>query len=402
MKKHRISDIITIVLFLSIIFGFSAAFVILPDKDSNGFETGLQRFPSANGKDNDYTGTDYLIHGELADDFDEYFCDQFPLRKGFVSLKALSELCSYRGISNGVLYAGGRLATVRFDAVGTSGNTELYSEKHVNDTVSALKNELDKLDIPTKVMLAPRTIDVVAESIGYPTQISDSLNAQVKELLGDYYIDVLPTMRSKLDEGFCVYYNTDHHWTAVGAYFAYADTMSAFGGTANDFESFDFETVYGDFKGTALRNGNYFFIEGEEIQTVHYSGEGNLKVELGANLDYMVEKDGLYDLSALDGTDPYNVYLYGKTKYLRITDTKNTEKETLLVVKDSFAHSLVPILAANYNIVMVDIDLAVNPALGVGLNLSKLIEETGADKLLVLYNLQNVIENTNLSYLKAE
>lgn len=401
MKKFRISDIVTIVLFISIIFGFAAAFVVMPDKDENSFETELQRFPNANGKDNDYTGADYLIHGELADDFDEYFCDQFPLRKQFVSLKAFTELASFRGVSNGVLYSNGRLATVRFNSVGTSGNTERYSKQHVDTLMESLKGELDKLDIPVKVMLPPRTIDVIAPAIGYPTDIGTALNTQVKNALGDYYVDVLPVMHEMQDKGYCVYYNTDHHWTSTGAFYAYEKAVEAFGDNAFDFESFDFETVYDDFRGTACRNGNYFFLNGEEIQVVKYDGYDKLKVELGRNLEYMEEKDGMYDLGALNGADPYNVFLHGKTRYLRITDTKDTEKETLLVVKDSFAHSLVPILARNYNIVMVDIDLLIDPKLGTKIDLANLVNKTGADKVLLVYNLQNVIENSNLAYITA-
>ena len=203
------------------------------------------------------------------------------------------------------------------------------------------------------------------------------------------------------DEGYCVYYNTDHHWTSTGAFYAYEKAVEAFGDNAFDFESFDFETVYDDFHGTACRNGNYFFLNGEEIQVVKYDGYDKLKVELGRNLEYMEEKDGMYDLKALNGADPYNVFLHGKTRYLRITDTKDTEKETLLVVKDSFAHSLVPILARNYNIVMVDIDLLIDPKLGTKIDLANLVNKTGADKVLLVYNLQNVIENSNVSSDKA-
>ncbi len=403
-KKFKVSDIVTIVLFLSIIFGFLAAFIIMPDKDSNGFETGLQRFPNANAAGNGYTGADYLLHGELADDFDEYFCDQFPLRKAFVSLKALSELSTGRAVSNGVLYSNGYLATVRFDAMQADGSVktgaEQYSKEHVDNTLKALKAELDKLDIPVKVMLPPRTIDVYGEKMGYPTNVGEALNEQAKGIFGDKYVDILPLMQ-ELQKDYYVYYRTDHHWTSVGAFYAYEALVNSLGGDPFEHDSFNFNTVYSDFKGTAYRNGNYFFLKGEEIQVADYEGTENFKVELGASLEYMVEKDGMYDKDALYGADPYNYFLHGKTKYVRITDTANPDKETLLVVKDSFAHSLVPLLARNYNIVMVDIDLNVNPALGSSLDLQKLAEQAGADQIVVLYNLQNVMENKNLAFLKA-
>ena len=416
MKKHRISDIITLVLFLGIIFGFTTAFVVMPDSDKNSFQTGLQRFPDASNTQNKYTGADFFIHGELADQFDEYFCDQFPLRRQFVSVKALTEFATFRGVNNGVLYSKGQYATVRFNCLYPVGddytvpygnkqtkivNTDIYSEEHVKNMTDSIKAELEKLSVPVKVMLPPRTIDVVGPKIGHPTTIGDRLNAQVKDALGSYYIDVLPVLR-EMGEQYVVYYRTDHHWTSVGAFYAYDEIVKSFGDTTYDFESFDFETVYGDFCGTSYRNGNFFFNDsGEEIQLVKYDGYDKLKVELGDNLNAMKEMNGMYDTSALYGSDPYNVYLHGKTKYVRITMPDDAERETLLVVKDSFAHSLVPILARNYNVVMVDIDLIINPELGNKIDLSYLVKQADADKVLLLYNLQNVIENDNLSRIVA-
>ena len=406
-RAFRISDIVAVVLFLSMIFGFAAAFLIVPDKSTNDFETGLQRLPDAKDSENRYKGFDYFLHGEMADDFDEYFCDQFPLRKQFVSLKALTELSFGRGLNNGVLCAGGRLATVRFDSVDASGKkplyaekTEFYSREHVDRMMESLKAACDNADVPVKVMLPPRTIDVIAPEIGYPTEIGDALNAQVREALGDRYIDILPVMRERDAEHRNPYYRTDHHWTAVGAYYAYEKAMEALGGHLCDMDTFDFESVSFDFKGTALRNGNYFFLKGDELQCVHYEFDDKLKVELGANLDRMAEKTGLYDFDAVDGPDPYNMYLYGKTKYTRISKP-GEKRETVLVLKDSFAHSLVPYIARNYDVVMADIDLLVNPKLGTGIDISRLAEETGASRVLIEYNLQNVIENENLAYINA-
>ncbi len=404
-SRTKFSDIVTAVLFLGIIFGFGIAFAVLPDADENSFETGLQRFPEAAEGE----GADYVLHGEMAKDFDEYFCDQFPLRKEFVTLKALIETASGRRINNGVLYSNGMLAQVRFDAVGTPGNTEFYSEEHVSEMTSSLKAELDKLDIPARVLCPPRAIDVLGPMMDYPTDIGDALNAQIKAELGDYYVDVLPLLRDPLEdrnplEGAAVtYYTVDHHWTATGAFYAYREAVASFGDTPHEFERFDFPTVFSKFSGTSLRNGNYFFVHPETIQYCHYDGGEDMEVKLGKNLNFLTEKEGMYDYEALYGPDPYNFYLYGKTDYVTITAPEEEgERETLLLLKDSFSHCMAPILASNYNIVMVDIDLLTNEELGRTINLSSLIEQTGADKVLIEYNLQNVMENRNLSLIKAD
>jgi len=102
--NRRISDIVTIVLFLGFIFGFAIAFVLMPDVSSNKYENTLQRFPYSEEdgvKPEDRTDKliDGTLHGELATKMDEYFCDQFPFRKQFVTLKALAEKLTLRGVT---------------------------------------------------------------------------------------------------------------------------------------------------------------------------------------------------------------------------------------------------------------------------------------------------------------
>lgn len=394
VKKSRfISDIVTIVLFLAVIFGFAVAFIVKPDVDSNGFDIGLQRFPDANSIFNEYKGADYLLHGEMATDMDEYFCDQFPLRKDFVTLKAWAEDASLRSINNGVLDAGQYLLKVRFDAVGVGKDTEFYSKEHVQTSLEHLKTVLDGLDVPADVILPPRAVDVVGPSVGYPTYTGDMLNAQANEILGGYYVDVMDTLRGLMDEWMQPYFATDHHWTPVGAFYAMEQWMAGWNDINPQFESYDYEPVKFDFLGTSARNGNYFDRYGEVMDVIRFGNDHTLTVEIGKNLDKMQKHEGLYNMSALDSPDPYNVYLYGKSDYTRITDPTQ-ERETVLVVKDSFAHVFVPHLARYYDVVMVDLDLVNN------INLSALVEKTGASRVLVMYNFQNVIETERLKTLR--
>jgi len=81
MKK--ITNIITIVLFLAILFGLSVAFVAMPDKSySENEKRNLQLFPEFS--------LEALMDGKFSSEINEYFADQFPLRDAFVSLKALA------------------------------------------------------------------------------------------------------------------------------------------------------------------------------------------------------------------------------------------------------------------------------------------------------------------------
>lgn len=395
MKKHKITDIITIVLFLAVIFGFGVGFWALPDVGMSYAENRqMQAAPSFSG--GDYEGMDYLIHGELADDFDEYYCDQFPLRRVFLSLKAVTELAFGRGGNNGVLYSDGALAATRFNAVGFEGETEFYDKDHVVACLKNLNAVLGGLDMPATAILPPRTIDVRAKTFGYPADVLDGLDKLVTDTMDEgLYLGLLDTMRALEAEGQDPYYDTDHHWTVKGAYAAYAALMEEWGITPYAEEDFSFETVTDSFCGSSRRNGNFFFLKGEKLQLARYEGDEDYKVEV-LDLGFKVteEKAGLYDFAALDSDDAYTVFLHGKPVHMRIS-LEGKDRETLLVIKDSFAHSLVPFLARHFDIVLVDLDES-----RWGTSLGYVVSTFSPDRVLLVYNYANLIGNEKLKNIK--
>ena len=65
--------------------------------------------------------------------------------------------------------------------------------------------------------------------------------------------------------------------------------------------------------------------------------------------------DGFYDRSYLEKKDKYAAFLSSNNGHVRIRDTQNADKPTMLLIKDSFAHSVVPFLAQHYNLEILDL-----------------------------------------------
>ena len=66
----------------------------------------------------------------------------------------------------------------------------------------------------------------------------------------------------------------------------------------------------------------------------------------------------------------------------------------LLLLKDSFGHSIAPFLSENYSeIIMVDLRYYKLPV-------SELIEKEGITEMLVLYGLDNLCNDTDVAWLK--
>ena len=72
----------------------------------------------------------------------------------------------------------------------------------------------------------------------------------------------------------------------------------------------------------------------------------------------------------------------------------DADRPTLLLVKDSFAHSAVPFLAQHYDLVIVDIRYYKKST-------AALIDEYGADRVLVLYNIDSLTSSADSVLLRA-
>ena len=80
MTVKRITEILTLAVFLLVIFGFSIAFLLLPDREFSEQENrSLRTFPELT--------LEKLASGRFAEEINDYFADQFPLRDPLVGVK---------------------------------------------------------------------------------------------------------------------------------------------------------------------------------------------------------------------------------------------------------------------------------------------------------------------------
>lgn len=82
--------------------------------------------------------------------------------------------------------------------------------------------------------------------------------------------------------------------------------------------------------------------------------------------NYETKKTGaVYDKDKLTGYDPYDFFLSGPSALLRIENPKAAEKKNLIVFRDSYGSSLIPLLIDSYSsIVVVDLRYIAQKKLG--------------------------------------
>ncbi len=406
MKK--IIDILTSVLFAAFLFAFAIAFVLTPDTNFSEEENrSLRTFPKFTWE--------RLLDGSFSSDINEYFADQFPARDSLVGIKGVTETLLLKGENNGVLLGDdGQLAVRLFDAYKSrlerTPDMDYYYTDNVSVAVDALNTFAKSSAVPVTTMFPPRTVDVASSAFGYPPEISDALETQLAESVvpeAGYLADLRTQMESRYAAGEYVYFRTDHHWTTYGAYIAYVCLMLDWD-MKDDIippESFTVETVE-NFYGTTWSRAGYKFVKPDTLEiwspgnedefTTTCYAEKQIKGEDGKptkikeatktfsgwlNRDYLAKKD------------KYAAFLDGTHNEQTVFKNGGTDRPRLLIAKDSFANTMVPFLAQHFDLVIVNLA-------GRMTDLTSYVEEYGCDRVLIVWNRANLIENNILAAIK--
>ena len=156
-------------------------------------------------------------------------------------------------------------------------DTDYFDPVRVRLAAETLSRLGERLDCPFTVMAVGRAIDVCAASFSYPSCLSDRLLCGFDAGLADGLsrVDVTRLLRGRHEAGEAVYYRTDHHWTTLGAYYAYCALMRELGRESEILprEHFQIRTVEG-FYGTAWSAAGMKFVAPDELEIWTVGDEG--------------------------------------------------------------------------------------------------------------------------------
>lgn len=384
---------ITLIGFLSVVFGFAVLFLVLPDRSFSTEENrALASLPRLTRKT--------LVSGDYSSKVNDYFSDQFPARDFLVGQKGIAELLLGKGENNGILLGrDGQLAKRLFSMRCHTGEVcesmDAVDEVYVARAMEAVNRLSDHLDIPFSALFAGRNIDVVASSLSYPSENSDLLLHAVQKNLSPSvdFIDTVSILRNRHESGESVYYKTDHHWTTRGAYYAYCEIMRAFGMEDELIPEkfFTIEAVSAPFYGTLWSAGGMKHVSPDHIEIWHGADDDQYAVVADGK-----PLDGFYQAEHLGKKDHYSVFLDGVHDVVTVTKKNTEDRPVLLMVKDSYANSVAPFLARHFDLVLLNLSSARSDFT----NVSTLAKEWNADRVLLLYGLENVITADKLIRLR--
>ena len=264
---------------------------------------------------------------------------------------------------------------------------ELYyfSEKGVRSHASLL-NTVQSLypNLTVTAMVVPNSFGVLLDAKTQEKLASSGMDQAISYLysLMDkrvHTVDAFSALASHKKE--YIYFRTDHHWTQLGAYYAYLAFCKEHGFTAFPLSYFT-KAEYSGFYGTFYFSMNRpEALKANPDTIVAYSGE--------VNRMHFQDKNGkagdtslVNDASAMLPGNKYNCFMMGDHPYAEIHNEKG--KKNLLVIKDSYANAFLPFLAEHYkNIYVIDYRYYEK-------KLPELIKEKGIEEILFVNNVMGI------------
>ncbi len=308
----------------------SITFLLSPKQDFSENENRyLATFPSFVWED--------VKSGQYMEDLSAWLSDHFPFRNFFMGMKADTEIALGKKEINQVYIAEDDYL---IEAFQTPTGTE-----RIADTLHKFYKKIDKTGIDTRLMLVPTAIYVHSDKLPkHAPVISQMDTAQtIYEKSGIPAIDCSKQLleASKTKQ---LYYYTDHHWTTTGAYEGYLSYCEAKGLTPVSTEDMQAKTVTEEFYGTIYSKVNDYNHRADSI-TIYTNPADTLTVNY---TDTQEVTDSLYNLDYVEKKDKYSLFLNNLHTLIEITNETAESDRELVLIKDSYANSMVPFLAHHY------------------------------------------------------
>ncbi len=186
-----------------------------------------------------------------------------------------------------------------------------------------------------------------------------------------------------------VYFRTDHHWTSLGAYYAYcqfAETKGLEPASLDSFEKKEFPGFLGSFYSSSQAS-----VLKEHPDTVTaYFPKGTNDISITDQQGTVKNWKIIGDVSDYQENNLYCTFIGGDNPYSEIHNPNVTDGSSLLVFKESYANCFIPFLTDHYQDIYI-IDYRYYQG-----DLPGLIRDKSIDEVLFLNNLNSIFADNLL------
>jgi hypothetical protein len=373
---YRLNNII----FTLLLAAMGVLFFVMPKQAVSEFEKrDLCKFPGFS--------IEKLKTGVFVDSIDRYYSDNFPFRDHFVELAF--EIKQYLGIiSKDVAFYN---KSIDFDAGTENLNNEDSTKTDSSNTENVnFHNDGDVADVKSlsqglliyngmaiqmfgggrgTAMYAAKVVNDIRKSLPDHVNVymgvtpthgefylpSEYINKKISERknIDTIYKYLDPTVKtfdvtSELfkhkDE--YIFFNTDHHWTGTGAYYAYVAFCKSSGITPVPLSSMQ-RNVIPNFLGTLYRSTRDKRLEENKDSVVYHKVPVSYRAyQLYGNGYGLIRKSSLY-VDLAKGGNAYGVFLGGDLPALCVV-SKQQNGRRVLILKNSFGNAISPYFVSHF------------------------------------------------------
>ena len=285
-KKQRGSlERVTGTIFILVLFVFLLINIIVPDKEKSVQENRmLASAPKWNWGN--------VISGDYMEKFERYMSDQFVGRDFWRTIKVGVDRLAGVSKEHGVY-------------IGKDGQLleeiELPNQEYLADNLKSIQNFAEtNTDLPVRMMLVPDAAGVLGAKLPAMAEVENQtqLISMVKKELGSSveWIDAASALNKHRNEK--IYYKTDHHWTSLGAFYAFQEAAPSLGIEGDISGKYVSYAVSNDFNGMLASKSGVYLSEKEQVD-IYVPSDSDTDVIV----DYVDEgkrTTSLFDSSKLD------------------------------------------------------------------------------------------------------
>ncbi len=374
MRSKQLKITVLIFFIFLLVLPIATAFSKKEDKSEMENRT-LAKFPTFS--------IEKIRDKSFMDGFEDYLSDHFIARINWIELKVNAELMLGKKEINDI-YITDDMLIEKLDEPN-------YST--IDESVSAINSLAERFTTPEYyVLVAPTSAGIYTDELPLNAPQVDQKEAVIDYIyngLSDDItsIDVYNTLLASKSE--YIYYRNDHHWTSLGAYYAYNTAIQKLGFTPIAYDKFNIEHTTNDFKGTFYSKSLYDGIKADTIDV--YTMDKSEGIQSMTVNDGSTETvfDSLYDRSYLETKDKYAMFLSENNPIVTVKTNIDNDKK-LLIIKDSYANCFVPFLSEHYSEIVI-LDLRY-----IGVTSENIVDINDFNQVLFLYNASTIAQDENL------
>lgn len=357
-----------------------------------------------------------FVDGSFGSKYVKYINEQFLGRDNWISMKAVADMGLGRIESHGVTYGDDHYLMEKLEIVEdqnypANAGTNIVKQTSLDRSNGMVSSFLQMYDQPITFSLVPNSYVILEDEVptGFPGADQQAYTQQIYQTLSEAddqleIVDFSDALSQHKDE--YIYYRTDHHWTTLGAYYAYVAYCEQKGLTPVSLEELKenkVEDFYGTFYSKAKRPSQpadtitWYDVDVDEFAFVANLQQDKQLAQLGEVVQEdgleLLRVDGMMDQRKFEVRDKYAAFMWGNSGYVKIKSSHNLNHQEgktsrLLLFKDSYANSMIPYLTYNYDeIIVVDLRYMAKS--------TKELMQEEFDDIFVMYNFSTYVSGAS-------